>query len=144
MIGTPLRHRFGPARDDHAAPSFVEQTVIAAGRGLRPHAPVHLAAEREAATGDIVLRWIRRTRFGGDSWALAEVPLNEAFERYRIEIRDGVSVTRTIEVGTPEARYALADQVTDFGGPAPAFTARVAQLSEVAGPGTALEEIVDV
>ena len=111
---------------------------------VEPPAPVHLRATRESTTGDIVLRWIRRTRFGGDSWALAEAPLNEAFERYRVEIRDGESLTRTIETGAPDARYALADQVTDFGGPAPAFTARVAQLSEVAGPGTALEEIVDV
>jgi hypothetical protein len=144
MVGTPLRHRFGPARDDHAAPSFVERNVIAAGRGLRPHAPAHLEAAREAATDDIILQWIRRTRFGGDGWGLADVPLNEAFERYRVEIKDGASLKRTLETSSPEVRYALADQILDFGGPAPAFAARVAQLSEIAGPGLALEEIIDV
>ena len=44
QLGLPLRYRFGPARDDHAAPAFLEQTITAEGVGLMPFAPVHLHA----------------------------------------------------------------------------------------------------
>jgi hypothetical protein len=144
QVGTPLRWRFGPARDDHAAPSFAELTVEAEGVGLKPFAPVHLRASREASSGDIALSWIRRTRFGGDGWAAADVPLNEEREAYRLEILDGTTLRRTIETSSPEHSYTAAEQAEDFGGPASAFTARIAQLSAAAGAGHELEEVVHV
>jgi hypothetical protein len=138
-VGVPVQYRIGPARDDHAAPSFVELSIIAGGVGLKPFAPVHPRARRDAS-GDIVASWIRRTRFGGDAWELAEVPLNEEREAYRVEILAGAVLRRSVEVVSPQYRYALGEQTADFGAPATDFTLRVAQLSATAGPGQALEE----
>ncbi|HWT29492.1 MAG TPA: phage tail protein [Propylenella sp.] len=144
QIGLPLRYRFGPARDSHAAPSFAELTIVAAGAGLKPFAPVHLQARRDAASGDVTISWIRRSRFGGVSWELAEVPLNEEREAYRLEILHGGVVKRRIELASPTYFYSAVDQAADFGGPATVFTAKIAQLSAMAGPGFGLVETVDV
>jgi hypothetical protein len=144
QLGLPLTYRFGPARDDHAAPSFAELAITAAGVGLKPFAPVHLRAERDLGSGDVALSWIRRTRFGGDSWELAEVPLNEEREAYRLDIYDGVLFRRRVALSSPQYSYAAADQTADFGGPATDFTVRIAQMSATVGPGFILQEAVHV
>lgn len=141
-IGSPLRYRFGPRRHDHAAPSFTERIVAADGIGLKPFAPVHLTVLREAGSGDLDLEWTRRTRFGGDGWETAETPLNEHRERYRLDILDGATPRRRLDLSSPRYRYTAADQGADLGGLMP-FTARIRQLSVDVGPGYALEEIVD-
>jgi hypothetical protein len=143
QIGLPLRYRIGPAQDDHAAASFTEIVATAEGLGLAPFAPVQLTARRDAGSGDIALAWIRRTRFGGTAWELAEVPLNEEREAYRLEFLDGVEVVRTVETATPSYLYTLAEQTADFGGPAAPFALRVAQLCAAVGTGLKLQETVD-
>ena len=65
-------------------------------------------------------------------------------EAYRLDILDGAVLKRRVEPTSPAYLYLAAEQTADFGGPAPAFTARVAQLSATIGPGYALQEIVDV
>jgi hypothetical protein len=109
-----------------------------------PFAPVHLRARRNPVGGDIDLAWIRRTRFGGVPLERIEVPLNEVSEAYRIEIHDGGGPVRTAETDSPAYSYPAAEQSADFGGPAPAFTFKVMQLSAAVGAGRALEAIVDV
>ena len=143
QVGLPLIYRIGPARDDHAAPSFSEAMIVADGVGLRPLAPVHLKAKRDGGTGDIDLSFVRRTRFGGVAWEAVEIPLNEDSEAYRLEIFDGATLRRSIELAAPFYRYDAAAQVTDFGGPTAAFNIRIAQLSAAAGAGFPLEEIVN-
>ena len=143
-IGVPIRCRIGPARDTHSAASFTELTITPKGTGLRPFAPVHLRARREAATGDVVFTWIRRTRFGGDSWDLADAPLNEQSEAYRLEIFSGEVLRRRATTASPQYRYSAAEQSEDSGGPASAVAVRVAQLSATAGPGYWLQESINV
>ena len=125
-IGIPLRFRFGPARDDFSGPTFIEQTITAAGRGLKPFSPVHLNAARDDASGDVAVSWIRRTRFGGDSWDSVEVPLNEDAEAYRLEVLDAGTPVRSQVTASPAYLYAAADQIADFGAPQAAYTIRVA------------------
>lgn len=141
QLGLPLRFRCGPARDDHASPTFTELAITAEGRGLLPFAPVHLEARR-GSSGDIALSWIRRTRFGGVGLEPVEVPLNEASEAYRIEILDGVTLKRSVESVSPSFLYSSADQTSDFGGPATDFSVRIAQLSAAMGKGLALQATV--
>jgi hypothetical protein len=100
-----------------------------------PLAPVHLEATRDAGSGDVTLNWVRRSRADSGSWAVAEVPLDNAPEAYRVEILDGVVPVRTIEVGTPTAAYSAADQTTDFGAPPSAFGFTIRQLSPLYGAG---------
>jgi hypothetical protein len=100
---------------------------------LQPWSPVHVRGRRD---GDgIHISWIRRTRRGGDSWDVAEVPLVEDSEAYRVEILSGESVVRTLESNSPSTLYVSADEVADFGTPQTELTVRIAQLSAVVGAG---------
>ena len=77
---------------------------------------------------------------GGDSWDGEDVPLSESAERYRVEIRAGASLIRTAETTAPSYLYSAAAIAADFP-PAqypagrPPLTLRVAQLSDLVGPG---------
>lgn len=81
-------------------------------RALTPLAPVHLAAERR---GDgVFIRWKRRGRVEADGWDASDIPLDEPFELYRIEVLDGETVRRVAEVSQPFWFYPAADELTDF------------------------------
>jgi hypothetical protein len=142
-LGLPLRYRFGPARDDHAAPTFVELTIAAEGRGLMPFPPAQLRADR-TSSGHVSLSWIRRTRFGGVGWELMEAPLNEATEAYRLKILDGAVVKRSIDLTVPSFLYTSSQQTADFGASATSFNVELAQLSAAVGSGLILEDVVNV
>lgn len=109
--------------------------------GLRPLSPVRLSAVRVG--GDLMLSWIRRTRIGGDSWDLAEVPMGEEAERYGMDILLGASLKRSLTLTSPGYLYTAAAIAADLAG-SRQFTLRVAQLSTVFGPGPFLERIIDV
>jgi hypothetical protein len=100
---------------------------------MLPLAPVHLMAERVG--GDIVLRWVRRSRADSDGWASEDAPLDWAPEAYRVTLHDGPTLLRTLAATGPQTIYTAAAQSDDFGGPAPDFTFRVAQVSPLYGPG---------
>ncbi len=119
-----------------AGPTDAVGVAAAADIGLGPMLPlrpVHLHAV--ASGGDIALSWVRRSRADTDSWATEDAPLDWAPQSYRVEIRDGATLKRTIDAAAPAATYTAAQQVADFGGPAAAFTWRVAQVSAPYGPG---------
>jgi hypothetical protein len=125
-LGLSLRYRFGPAEDDHAAPSFAELPVTAEGAGLRPFAPVHLRARRVSGSQDVQLTWVRRTRWGGVGWAMADAPLNEASEAYRLDIMQGPVLRRRVTLASPSYNYHAGLQIADLGGLTP-FTVRISQ-----------------
>jgi hypothetical protein len=119
-----------------AGPTDAAGVAAEASIGLAPMlplAPVHLRAVADGT--DIALSWVRRSRADTDSWATEDAPLDCAPEAYQVEIYDGVTLKRTLDVSAPAATYTAAQQTTDFGGPATAFTFRVAQLSALYGPG---------
>lgn len=106
--------------------------------GLRaetPFAPVHLSAERVA--GGTALRWVRRSRLDTDDWEGADIVADEVVEVYQVEILDGSSVVRTISVAAPEAFYADAQELADFGGPQPDILFRVRQCGSRVALGVA-------
>lgn len=134
-LGRAFIYRVGSAKDDHGAEDVTEVSATVGGTALTPLSPVHLKARR---TGEgVALSFIRRTRIGGDGWEAVEVPLGEAGEAYRIEILSGGTVVRVIETSVPEALYAAADELADFGAAQSALTVRIAQLSATLGPGAA-------
>jgi hypothetical protein len=135
QLGLPLSYRVGPARDDHAAPSFAELTIAAEGFGLKPFAPTHVGGRRDAVSGDIEISWIRRTRIGGDSWEAVEVPLGESAELYEIDILDGMDVVRTLSASAPQAGYSAAEQTADFGSPPSPLDVIAYQVSPEYGRG---------
>lgn len=139
-VGDETAFAGGPAGEPPTAPTFLTRTITPTARSLKPLSPAHLRAQ--AGADGITLGWIRRTRLGGDNWTGEDVPLGEAFERYRVEIRraaDGALV-RTAETTAPAFFYDAASLAADFPAAAyplgrPALRVRVAQLSASVGPG---------
>nr|WP_281290086.1 phage tail protein [Rhodoligotrophos appendicifer] len=143
-VGLPYHYRAGPAGDDIGADTYLTLEHAFSGTGLRPYSPAHLRGRREAS-GDILIQWVRRTRRGGDNWALAEVALAEEREAYVVEVLDGSDeVVRTLAVDEASVRYEAAQQAADFGTPANDFAVKVYQVSATYGRGTARREIIHV
>ena len=123
----------GPEADLPGTANFSGKTLTFGARGLRPLSPVHLRAAREA--GGVRVSWVRRTRTGGDSWE-GEVPLGEAYERYRVSVYDGAALVRIVETDAPGYFYTDAEMEADFGPGGPAsFAVGAAQLSDAVGAG---------
>jgi hypothetical protein len=121
---------------NHDDPAAVALTVTPGDTALKPLAPVHVAAVR--AGDGIHISWIRRTRIDGDGWGI-EVPLGEESEAYVLDILSGGAVVRTIACTAPQALYAAADELADFGTVQTSLHVRVAQISATVGAGHAAE-----
>jgi hypothetical protein len=137
-LGQSVTFVVGPSRGLIGTAAFTEVTATIGGRGLTPFAPVHLTATRDSATGDLTFRWHRRSRAdGAENWALADAPLDDVPERYRVEVRDSGAAKRIVTVDAAIWTYAAAAQTADFGAPVAACTVSVAQVSPLVGPGFA-------
>ena len=139
-IGLATRYRIGPAHLPLGDAAFVEMTATPAAVGLRPYAPVHLTATRDGA-GGFALRWTRRTRQGGDVWGVAEAPLAEESERYRVRVTQAGVVARSFETTAPSARYDAAMRAEDA--LVGQFGVSVAQVSAAFGPGPETRIIIN-
>ncbi|MEM1388340.1 MAG: glycoside hydrolase/phage tail family protein [Pseudomonadota bacterium] len=137
--GLARHYRIGPAQRGYDDAAFLHRVAAFEGVGLRPYAPVHLRAERDA--GSDVISWVRRTRVDGDSWLSSEVPLGEEAERYRVVIRLGGSVVREAEVSAPSFVYGPAMRAAD--GVSGSYDVDVAQVSAVFGPGPNGRIVID-
>ena len=124
------------ATRDHGDPSALALSVTPQATALEPLAPVHVKAVR--GEDGVTFTWIRRTRIDGDTW-VGEVPLGEDSERYALDILSGSDVVRTLDVTSPAALYAAADEIADFGAPQTNLSIRVSQLSATVGRGFATE-----
>jgi GTA TIM-barrel-like domain/Putative phage tail protein len=135
-LARPIELRVVASDRSHDDPMAVSLEVTPGPTALKPLAPVHVTAHR-AADG-IHISWIRRTRIDGDGWGV-EVPLGEETEAYTLDILSGGAVVRTITSATPQAIYAAADELADFGSVQTSLHLRVAQLSATAGAGYAAD-----
>lgn len=140
----PLNWRVGPGSVDMTDPSYAAETVSIAMRAARPLSPAEFRGRRDMDSQDWVLRWLRRTRIGGDSWDVEDVPLGEDSELYRLDILAGPggAVLRSVDLAAPSFTYTAAMQAADFGAAQASFWARVAQVSPVYGAGTANEQLI--
>lgn len=136
MIGRAVTYRIGGADRDHGDDAVTEIAATLGPEALRPFAPVHARARRSAA--GVTLSWTRRTRAGGDSWDLVEVPLGETSEAYAVEILSEEAVKRRVVTAAPSFLYASADEIADFGAAQTFLDVRIAQLSAEVGAGAAL------
>jgi hypothetical protein len=136
QVGQTIDIAVIPTGRDVADASTARVSGTITGNAYRPLAPVHAKAKREA--GGIRLSFIRRTRFGGDNWDLYEVPLGEEREEYRIEIRAGATIKRTVSVNSPAFFYPSAQEIADFGSPQTNLSVSIAQVSARVGAGDAL------
>ncbi len=132
LRGITRRYRVGPAARPVDDETYVELTHAVSALGLKPFAPVHLRSASDGAGGH-ALTWIRRTRIGGDTWDMAEVPLGESYEAYRVRVRAGRLLVREETVGTARWTYDAAARLAD--GVNGAFDVEIAQISDLYGPG---------
>jgi hypothetical protein len=139
-VDLELNWRYGPVNRNVGDGTYVPLAHAFRAVGARPYAPVHLRGERTA--GDLALSWIRRTRSGGDSWTVNEVPLSEPDERYEVDILDGTIVKRTIACSVPSLIYSSAQQTLDFGSPQTAVGVRVRQIGSNGRAGSSRSAIV--
>lgn len=136
QIGQTMTLRAGPIIYDPGDSSYFDYSVTPAGVGLRPWSPSHLAGARDLGSGDVTIAWLRRTRYGGDAWESADVPLNEQSESYDLEVMNGSSVVRTASaLSSPSYLYTAAAQTADFGALQSSYTIRVYQRSAQIGRG---------
>ncbi|WBC28296.1 tail protein [Desulfofustis phage LS06-2018-MD02] len=127
--------QYGPANRDIGDDLYQTVQRTFTGRGLRPYSPVHVGGIDEGS-GNIRIFWTRRTRINGDSWDyIDDVPLNEAYERYEVDVLDGSdNVVRTLTVtDATSVVYTAAQQSTD--GISSPFDIIVYQLSDQVGRG---------
>ena len=135
--GLEATWRLGPAQFDYGNPAYLELTYAGQLKSLRPLRPAQIKIA--AGAGGFNISWIRRTRIDGDLWELAEVPLGEATEQYRLEIYAGSTLKRSLILSGPSYFYSSADFTTDFGGSPAAVKLRIAQMSATTGAGDILE-----
>jgi hypothetical protein len=89
-----------------------EAELALSGEALIPLAPVHLTVTSDGA-GGVAIGWIRRSRAG---WAWSDgvdAPLGEEQERYLVELLNGDTVVRSVEVAAPAWSYSAAMAVED-------------------------------
>jgi hypothetical protein len=135
--------RYGPAPKPIGDPLYQEVTGTFTGVGLRPYAPVQHSAVRGGS--GVTLGWLRRTRFGGDGWDTADVPLNEEAEAYEVEVLNGSTVVRTFTgLTTNSVLYTTANELADFGSAQTTLKFRVYQMSATIGRGSPGEKTVTV
>ncbi len=111
-------------------------------RAQMPLAPVHLRGRR--GLDGVRLTWMRRGRVDADGWDAADIPLDEPFERYRIEIVSGAETRRTIEVGEAAYLYTTSDELADFGVAQTALSVRIRQLGRAVPLGIAAQTVLQV
>lgn len=104
------------------------------GNNLKPFSPVHPQGVRDGGN-NLTISWIRRSRVGGDWLDNADVPLGEVYEKYDVEIMDGVTLKRTLTNVTPDVTYTQALQIEDFGSVPADVTVRIYQISDLVGRG---------
>ena len=100
-----------------AALTETPQDITIEGKDLYPYSPVHIAGSRDGS-GSLTITWFRRTRMGETTdWAdgVTDVPLSEDSEEYNVNVMNGATVVRTINVTSETASYTAAEQTTDFG-----------------------------
>jgi len=140
-LGLPWNWRIGPASKPVSDETFVAASFTPEGAGLRPFSVAHVEQPWRTARspGDLTIRWTRRSRsLAADTWGAGDVPLAEDSEAYEVEILDGATVKRTLQVATTSALYTAAQQTADWGtpfGPGQSLAIRIYQLSALIGRG---------
>lgn len=130
---------FGDALSSGVTSSFTIQ-----GNSLKPLAPIDAIAIRDGATGDIEIRWKRRTRIEASLRDYVDVPLNELQEQYSVQLFNGAVLLRSWQMDAPQVDYTHAAQLSDFGVEPNTLSLVIRQLSALAGPGAALTVTIPV
>jgi hypothetical protein len=104
------------------------------GNSFRPFSPSIRNAYKNGA--DFYLKWVFRPRQNGFWVDGVDVTLDQPYEKYQIDVLNGVTVVRTVQLTAQrEWTYTEAEQVVDFGAAQESCTFVVYQMGEVVGRG---------
>jgi len=140
-LGLPWNWRIGPASKPVSDETYTAVEFMPEGVGLRPFPVAHVEQPWRFARspGDLMIRWVRRSRaLAADTWNAGDVPLAEDSEAYEIDILDGSVVKRSLTTATTSALYTATQQTADWGaplGPGQSLALRIYQLSSLIGRG---------
>jgi hypothetical protein len=141
-IGRAAQYRVVPPGLDAGDPATVTIDTTLRGLALKPLSPVHARARR--GPDGVTIRWTRRSRVDGDNWELADPPLAEGPERYRLTLLSGASPVITFEVNAPQHLLPAAQEMALFGAAQGALRIELAQISQIVGEGAVLSAEVPV
>lgn len=118
--------RYGPNVYPTGSPFYQNATHTGQAVGQLPYPVADIQFYKESAT-DVRIEWKRQTRFGGEGYDQATVPLNESSEAYEIDLLNASDVLLlTVSTTSPSYTYASAPSV---------FKARIYQMSASVGRG---------
>ncbi len=105
------------------------------GINLKPLSPTHVQQEMTQGQ-DIVISWTRRARINAALKSNIDVPLDEKYEKYEIDILKNGSTIRTIAIqDATTVIYTVTQQITDFGAHQKSISANIYQISDRIGRG---------
>jgi len=114
----------------------IDKTFAFKGISQECYSPVHLGGGRDAS-GNITLKWVRRSRVNNTWNNKVDVPLGEDTEAYEIDILSGTTIKRTLTSSTNTVQYTSAMQIADFGSNKTLLDFKVYQMSTLRGRGFA-------
>lgn len=139
-IGSPRGYRaisYGLDQDSDST-----RSVSYAGVAFRPWSPASVSGDRDPATGDWTLNWVRRSRTDPEWRDNIDCALGETSEAYEIDVWDPsggyLTIVRTIRTMHATANYPAAEQTADHGAPQTTLYLSIYQLSALVGRGTPL------
>ncbi len=130
-VNRPKTIKFGPVSAPITEPVYKSREVEFSARGLKPLKPCFLRLQEQ--DGETYVTWVRRGRLSADAWGEGDIPLGEAYERYRVRFFDDDN--QVLETYADEPRLHLS----------PAFVTpnatrvTVQQVSDLYGAGDAAE-----
>lgn len=129
-----------------ASSEYVKRdTFTYTGVNLKPLSPIYLNGNRNPATLDWTLVWIRRSRIDEGWWPLLNSLVGETNESYVIEIYTSAAFTtliRTLTSATPTVFYPSSNQLTDFGSNQATLNVKIYQVSTIVGKGFPLTQSI--
>ena len=112
------------------------QSIRLGAANLRPFSPAHLRVLRDPDE-TIRIEWTRRSRVGSGWPDGSDTPLGEASEQYLVTLIPANGAAQTYLASAEALAIGVAQQIAQAGTMIAAGAVSVAQVSAIAGPGTA-------
>jgi hypothetical protein len=91
LASMPVTYRYGPTKYAYSSDAFSDVDHTGTRAALKPYSPCNAWITRWTSTSWSIF-WTRRTRFDGDDWDVAEVPLHEETAQFNVDIMSGATV----------------------------------------------------
>lgn len=112
-------------------------TIQYKARALIPYSVVYIEGTRNQNDDSIKISWCRRCRINGELRDFVDIPLDEDYERYEIDIISSGDIVRTLYVNNQSSLvYLHDDQIVDFNHLPESIELVIYQISSIIGRGS--------